>query len=104
QASQLGGTPAAFTGDQFKFGAALADDERLDDALFLDGIGEVLQGLGGKIFARLKWAGMDAANGDPLDAVTWIDGKGISRWRSRGWRGGFGGGGDTAQQRSETTA
>ena len=48
QAEQLGGAPAAFAGDQFEMAVAFADDERLDDALFLDGIGQFAQGLGRK--------------------------------------------------------
>src|SRR4051812_30017907 len=36
QTEQLGGAPAAFTGDQLQMTIQFTDDERLDDALFFD--------------------------------------------------------------------
>lgn len=54
QPGHLGGAPPAFTGDQFKNVAALADDERLDDSLLLDGVRQFLKRFRGKILAWLK--------------------------------------------------
>ena len=51
---QLRRAPAAFAGDEFKKSAAFAHNERLDDALLADGIGEFLQRFRGKIFPRLQ--------------------------------------------------
>ncbi len=72
QLQQLGGAPAAFAGNQFKKTASLADDERLHDALFADGIGQFAQGLGGKILARLERAGADAVQRHALHALAGI--------------------------------
>ena len=57
---ELRRAPAAFAGDQFKKSVALADDERLDDALFADGIGQFAQRLVGKFLARLERGRADA--------------------------------------------
>ena len=57
----LGGAPTAFPGNQFKSLGAGSDDQRLDDALFPNGVRQFLQGLGQEVFTRLKRAGMDAA-------------------------------------------
>ena len=46
QARELGGAPAAFSGDQFEIISQGADDEWLNDALFLDGISEFTEGFG----------------------------------------------------------
>ena len=69
QTEKLGRAPAAFAGDEFQMVALVADDERLDDALFLDGIGEFAEGFGRKIFARLERAGADAVERHALDVL-----------------------------------
>jgi hypothetical protein len=65
QARQLGGPPAAFASDEFESVALLANDQRLNDALFLDGIGEFLQGFRREIFAGLKRARLHAVQRRP---------------------------------------
>jgi len=82
QLQQLRGAPAAFAGDQFKITIALAHDERLDDALFADGIGQFAQRLGGEILARLERAGPDAVEGHALHPFAQV-GRGGRDW-SRG--------------------
>ena len=67
QAEHLGGAPAAFAGDQLEMIVLEADDERLHDALFLDGVGQFAEGFGGKILARLQAGRADPGDGDPLD-------------------------------------
>ncbi len=44
--------------------ALKADDERLDEALFPDGIGEFAKGILAEILAGLEGAGADAFQGD----------------------------------------
>ena len=51
---------------------ALADDERLDYALFPDRVGQFPQGPRGKVLARLERAGADAVQRDALDALARI--------------------------------
>ena len=51
---------------------SFADNQRLNDALFLDGIGKFAEGFGRKIFARLKGAGADAVKRNALDAFAGI--------------------------------
>ena len=57
QTSEMRGPPTTFTGDQLEAVAAFADDEGLDDALFLDGIGQFLKSDRSEFFARLERAG-----------------------------------------------
>jgi hypothetical protein len=52
--------PASFAGDQFVGVALGPDDEGLDNALFLDGVGQFPQGFLIEFLARLKRAGADA--------------------------------------------
>jgi hypothetical protein len=80
---QLGGAPATFSGNEFKKAFAFPDDERLHNALFADGIGQFLQGLGGKLFSGLEGGRTDAVQRDALDAVTVI-GRGGTKSRSGG--------------------
>ena len=89
QLQQLRRAPAAFAGDQFKIAAALADDERLDDALFADGIGQFAQRLRGKILARLERARTNPVERHALHALARVRrGCGSrSRWRLNGGRG-----------------
>jgi len=82
QAGEAGSTPATFAGDEFESFADGADDERLDDPLFADGVGEFAEGLLGEVAARLERAGNDAVEGDLADAVA---GWGGSRRRGLGW-------------------
>ena len=72
QIQKLRRAPAAFAGDQFKKTATLAHDERLDDALFADGIGQFAQRLVGEILARLERAGADAVQRHALDVFAQI--------------------------------
>gem|GEM_PF-2117738 len=79
EADELGGAPTAFARDQFEGVAILADDERLKDTLFADGVGQFSEGLLGKVAARLERAGMDTRHIDSKNRV------GASRFR-RGCR------------------
>ena len=88
QAEQLRGAPAAFAGDQFKMVAALAHDERLDDALLLDRIGQFLQRFGGEFLARLKRARADALRGQCAAPVRVVRTTGAAA-ESRGAGAGF---------------
>ena len=87
QLEELRRAPAAFAGDQFKKSAALAHDERLDDALFADGIGQFPQGLVGKFLARLERGGADAIQRHALHALAVVR-RGRRRKRAAGWRDG----------------
>ena len=78
QIQQLRRAPAAFAGNQFKISAAFAHDERLDDALFADGIGQFAQRLVGEILARLERAGADAVQRHALDALARLSGAGAA--------------------------
>ena len=69
QLQKLRRAPAAFAGDQFKLAAALAHDERLDNALFADRIGQFAQRLGGKILARLQRTRTDPVQRHALHAL-----------------------------------
>ena len=66
--------PAAFSGDQLEGVAFLADDERLDDALFADGIRQFAQRFFGEIFSRLQRAGLDALKSDAKDFFAVVHG------------------------------
>ena len=72
QAEQLGGPPAAFAGDELEVAVAISHDQRLDDALFLDGISQLAQRLGGEIFAGLQRAGANTVQRHALDALTQV--------------------------------
>ena len=63
QPDHLGGAPAAFAGDQFVMITLKADNERLNDALFLDRVRQLPKGFGGKILSRLQRRGADRATG-----------------------------------------
>jgi hypothetical protein len=76
QAGQLGGAPAAFAGDEFQVSAAFAHDERLNDALLFDGVGEFAERFSGKILARLERAGDDAVQLDALDTLARVGRRG----------------------------
>ena len=95
QAEQLGGAPAALAGDQLEMIVFEADDERLNDALFLDGVGQFTEGFGGKILARLPRGGADAGNGNALDGFG-------GRRRVRG--GGLAGSANPAEQSVESAS
>jgi hypothetical protein len=104
QIQELRRAPAAFAGDQFKITAALADDERLDDALFADGIGQFAQGILGELFARLQRGRTDFIQGDALHALAVVgSGNGdcglLNRRGRRRLNGRI-----SAQQRAETAA
>ena len=81
EADQLGRAPAAFASDQLEGVAVLANDERLKDALFADGVGEFSERFLGKVAARLERARMDTGDIDTQNRV------GVSRF-GRGCRGG----------------
>ena len=68
------GAPAAFTGDQFKFIAALAGDERLNDSVLLDRGDEFLEVLIAKNGARLERGRDDAIEGHGLHPLAAFDG------------------------------
>ena len=108
QLQQLRRAPAAFARDQFKTTAALAHDERLDDALFADGIGQFAERFFGKVLARLERAGPEPGQRHALDMLARI-GRGNRNW---GWGRGLnarrrGGGSQNrtaAQQRAEAAS
>ena len=98
QAEHLGGAPAAFAGDQLEMILPGADDERLDDALFLDGVGQFPEGFRGKILARLQRGGADAGDRDALDRL------GGRQFARRGRRGRRGGSAHAAEQSVQTAS
>ena len=63
---------------------ALANDERLYDPLFLDGIGEFTQGFGGEMFSRLERAGVNAIQRHSFDTLA---GRKVGRVSARRFRG-----------------
>ena len=69
QAKQLSGAPAAFACDQLQMAVTLADDERLHNALFPDGISQLAQGFGRKILPWLEGARANAAQRNTLDPL-----------------------------------
>lgn len=108
QAGELRGPPATFTGDQLEAVATLADDERLDDALFLDGIGQFLESDRGEFFARLERTGANPIQWNALHTLALVnERRGWNRRRRvEGVRGGRGHGfsrGRSAQQRAQPT-
>jgi hypothetical protein len=76
----LSGAPTTLARDQLVPALNRADDERLNNAVLLDGIDQLLQGVPRKFLARLKRAGCDAAQDDLMDFFA-----GVS-WRGRGRR------------------
>src|SRR2546425_5588593 len=64
QTKHLRGSPAPFSGDQLIVAAAQAHDERLNNALLFDRIGQFAEGLDRKVFAGLKWTGTNARERD----------------------------------------
>jgi hypothetical protein len=64
QAGEFRGAPAAFAGDKLIAVTEGPDDERLDDAVGQDGIGEFLEAIGAKHGARLKGVGIDEGDGE----------------------------------------
>jgi len=101
---QLSGAPAAFTGDQLQPAVVLTNDERLNDALFFDGIRQFAECLGGKILAGLERARPNPIQRNALDAVLSSRRSGRGGMRKRGGysrqAGGFADGA-AAQQRSQ---
>ena len=69
QPGQLRCAPTAFTGDELVHPADDPDDQRLDDALFADGIGELRQCRGREIFPRLERTRLDPGERHLLHAV-----------------------------------
>jgi hypothetical protein len=65
KAGKFGGAPAALSGDQLVARTGGADDQRLDDAVFADGLGEFLEAVGLEDGARLQRIGVDIADGNP---------------------------------------
>jgi ParB/RepB/Spo0J family partition protein len=70
---QLRGPPAAFAGDEFQVTVAFTDDERLNNALFLDRVGQFAESLRGKVFAGLKRTGLNAIERNTLHVLARID-------------------------------
>jgi hypothetical protein len=65
KAGKFGGAPAALSGDELVAGTGGADDQRLDNAVFADGLGEFLEAVGLEDGARLQGIGVDIADGNP---------------------------------------
>jgi hypothetical protein len=84
----LSRTQASFAGDQLKMLSLRANDQRLDDALFPDGISQFLKTFGGKILARLKRTRADVVQRNTAHLVAdvrqrcgrWCRGRGRSGW------------------------
>ena len=82
--------------------------ERLDDALFLDGIGQFLESDRGEFFARLERTGANPIQWNALHSLAFVNERcGWNRRRRvEGVRGGRGhgfSGGRSAQQRAQPT-
>ena len=69
QTELLGGAPAAFTGDQFVFVVAFADDQGLDNAVFADRFDQFQETFAAEFGAGLEGAGNDVAGGDFLNPL-----------------------------------
>src|SRR5260221_4403500 len=85
QADQLGRAPAALSGDQFEKATSLAHDERLNNALLFDRISQFLECFRREFLARLKRAGADPLQSQPLNALTVVRGRLHHRRFKRGW-------------------
>ena len=72
QPEQLGRPPAAFARDEFQMAVPLPNDQRLDNALFFDRVGQLAQRLGREILAGLQRAGTNAVQRDALHALAGI--------------------------------
>ena len=66
---ELRGPPTALARDELKAIAARADDEWREDALRLDGIGQLAKRVRSEILARLEGARMHACDGDGADVL-----------------------------------
>jgi hypothetical protein len=64
KAGEFPGAPAAFASDELIAIAEGPNDERLNDAIGQDGIGEFLEAIGAKHRARLKGVGIDEGDGE----------------------------------------
>jgi hypothetical protein len=63
QPGEAGGSPAAFTSDDFVAFADLTDDQRLDDSVGFDGLGELTEAVWLKDGPRLEGVGINAVDG-----------------------------------------
>jgi hypothetical protein len=72
QAEKLRGSPAPFAGDQFEMALAFSDNQWLNNALFLDRVSQLTQGLRGKVLAGLEGAGANAIERNALHVLASI--------------------------------
>jgi hypothetical protein len=89
EAQQLSSAPTPLASDKFIVVGAFANQERLNDALGLDGFGQFVQGFGGELFARLKGRRPDATERNTNDPFTCSSDGFVARcgllWRDRFW-------------------
>ena len=67
----MGGTPAAFTGDEFHFVTNLSNDEWLDDAELGNGLLEFVEGFLRKPFTGLERRSDDLVKGNLNNRLSW---------------------------------
>ena len=107
-AELLGGAPAPFAGNQLKAVRPGAHDQRLNDALRFDGIGEFLERFGGEFLAWLKRARSNSVQWNALHSVAGVHGRcrrdGGRRGRRSEWRRGLRRGRRAAKQGAQAAA